>query len=299
MKSHTAFLVRSIFAAAALVHHLIPHAATAEEAPFPVERKNDIPFASPDGVELLLDLYLPKGVENPPLILFIHGGGWKSGDRKNCKLAWAVGHGYALASIEYRLSQEALFPAQIHDCKGTLRWLRAHAADYGYDASKVIVAGTSAGGHLAALMGTSGDVGALDGETVDHLKQSSRVQGIIDYYGPTDFLKRSRDHPAKTEEPNGSVYKLLGGAVKENQEAARAASPITYVGKDDPPLLILHGSDDKTVHLSQSEVFAEKYHATGLEVKLQVEPGKGHGLKEPSEAEQETVLAFLKQHFGR
>ncbi len=273
--------------------------AEAKDAPYAVERKNDLTFASPGGIDLLLDLYLPKGVENPPLILFIHGGGWKNGDRKNCKLAWAAGHGYALASVEYRLSQEALFPAQIHDCKGALRWLRAYAAEYGYDASKVIVAGTSAGGHLAALMGTSGDVAALEGETADHLDQSSRVQAIIDYYGPTDFLKRSEEHPAKTDEPSGGVYQLLGGPVKENREAARQASPITYVSEDDPPLLILHGANDKTVYLSQSEIFAEKYRATGLEVKLQVEPGKGHGWKTPSEAEQEIVLAFLKEQFGR
>lgn len=271
----------------------------AEEAPYAVERKNDILFASPGNVDLLLDLYLPKGVENPPLILFIHGGGWKNGDRRNCKLAWAAGHGYALASVEYRLSQEALFPAQIHDCKGALRWLRAHAEEYGYDATKVMVAGTSAGGHLAALMGTSGDVAELEGVTAGHLDQSSRVQGVIDYYGPTDFLKRSREHPAKTDEPSGSVYQLLGGPVKENPEAARLASPITHVSNDDPPLLILHGSNDKTVFPAQSEVFAEKYRATGLEATLQIEQGKGHGWKEPSEAEQKSVLVFLKKHLGR
>ncbi|MCB1231236.1 MAG: alpha/beta hydrolase [Verrucomicrobiae bacterium] len=272
---------------------------TAEDARYQVERKNDITFASPGGVDLLMDLYLPKGVENPPLIMFIHGGGWKNGDRKNCKLAWTAAHGYAIASVEYRLSQEALFPAQIHDCKGALRWLRAHQSEYGYDASTVIVAGTSAGGHLAALMGTSGDVAELEGETAGNLDQSSRIQAVIDYYGPADFLKRSKEHPAKTEEPSGSVYQLLGGPVKENQEAARVASPITYVSKDDPPLLILHGDKDKTVYPGQSEAFAAKYEATGLDVKLQFEPGKGHGWKETSAAEREAVLVFLKKHFGR
>ena len=115
---------------------------------YDVERKNDIEFAQPDGVSLLLDLYLPKVEKSPPLILFIHGGGWKNGDRTRCRLAWVAKHGYAIASIEYRLSQEARFPAQIHDCKGALRWLRAHSDEYGYNAERVVVAGTSAGGHL-------------------------------------------------------------------------------------------------------------------------------------------------------
>ena len=114
--------------------------------------------------------------------MFIHGGGWKGGARSNSKLNWVAGHGYAVASIEYRFSQEALFPAQILDCKGALRWLRAHQKEYGYDASRVVVAGTSAGGHLAALTGTSGDVEDLEGDTGGNADQSSRVQGVIDYY---------------------------------------------------------------------------------------------------------------------
>jgi len=146
-----------------------------------VEIKRDIVFAQPDGVDLLLNLHLPKGVEQAPLVMFIHGGSWRNGDRNNCKVAWLAEKGYAVASIEYRVSTEALFPAQIHDCKGALRWLRAHSSKYGYDASKVVVSGSSAGGHLAALMGTSGDVDELEGLTGGNLDQSSRVQGIIDY----------------------------------------------------------------------------------------------------------------------
>jgi len=264
-----------------------------------VERKNDIVFAEPDGVELLLNLYLPAGVENPPLILFIHGGGWKNGDRKNCKLSWVAAHGYAIASVEYRLSHEALFPAQIHDCKGALRWLRANAETYGYDASQVVVGGTSAGGHLAALMATSGSVAELEGETGGNLDQSSSVQGGIDYYGPSDFVKRSENQPSKTDEPDGGVYQLLGGPVKENLEAARKASPVTYIDAGDPPLLILHGAKDKTVFLDQSEILAADYEEAGLEVQLHVEPENGHGWKKPTEAERKLVLAFLKKQLGR
>lgn len=286
-------------AALALVASIVCLPAEERAKTFPVKRQNDIKFASPGGVDLLLDLYLPEGVENPPLILFIHGGGWKNGDRKRCRMAWVAKYGYAIASVEYRLSQEAIFPAQIHDCKGALRWLRAHAEDYGYDASKVIVAGTSAGGHLTALMATSGDVAELEGDTAGNAEQSSRVQGAIDYYGPSDFLKRSKEHPAKTEEPSGSVYHLMGGAVQENLELARLASPITHVTEDDPPLLILHGAKDKTVMIGQSEVLEAKYRETGLEARLIVEPNAGHGWKNPSDQERDAVLSFLKRHFGR
>lgn len=211
-----------------------------------------IRFASPDGVELLLDIHMPANVENPPLVLFIHGGGWRGGGRNGCRLDWVTRHGYAVASIEYRFSQEALFPAQIHDCKGALRWLRAHADEYGYDASRVVVSGSSAGGYLAALMGTSGDVEAMEGETGKNGKQSSRVQGVIDYYGASDFVKRSENQKAKTDEPSGSVYQLLGGPVQKNLKAARLASPATYISEDDPPFLIFHGDNDKVVFSDQS-----------------------------------------------
>tara|TARA_R110002096_G_scaffold147671_33_gene307967 strand:- start:3920 stop:4789 length:870 start_codon:yes stop_codon:yes gene_type:complete len=260
-----------------------------------VELLEKIAIAKPDGVELFLDLHMPKGIEAPPLLLFIHGGGWQSGDRKRCRLNWVANHGYAVASVEYRLSSEALFPAQIHDCKGALRWLRANAGDYGYDASRVVVAGTSAGGHLAALMGTSGGVTDLEGTTAGHADQSSRVQGVIDYYGPSDFVKRSENQPAKTDEPEGGVYKLLGGPVKENLEAARIASPATYISDDDPPLLIFHGDKDRTVFLDQSEWFAKLYGEAGLDVHLEVVNGSGHGWKR-TPREKELVLKFLAKH---
>lgn len=269
---------------------LIPSMSNASE----VERHDDIRFADPGGVELLLNLHMPKGVKNPPLVMFIHGGSWMNGDRSRCRLDWVAQHGYAVASIEYRLSSEALFPAQIHDCKGALRWLRAHQAEYGYNAAKVVVAGTSAGGHLAALMATSGDVAVLEGDTAGHGDQSSRVQGVIDYYGPSDFVKRSENQPSKTDDPEGGVYRLIGGPVKKNLEAARVASPVTHLSTDDPPFLILHGDADKTVFLDQSELLARLCKDMGIDVQFHIEPGGGHGFKQTNQ-EKQLVLAFLKK----
>ena len=262
-----------------------------------VEIKRDIVFAQPDGVDLLLNLHLPTGVEQAPLVMFIHGGSWRNGDRNNCKVAWLAEHGYAVASIEYRVSTEALFPAQIHDCKGALRWLRANASRYGYDATHVVVSGSSAGGHLATLMGTSAGIETLEGNTGGNLDQSSRVQGIIDYYGPTDFVKRSDNQPSKTDEPKGGVYQLLGGPVKSNLDLAKIASPVTYVSKDDPPLLIFHGSNDKTVFLDQSEFLKDAYQQKNLEVSLNIVPDAGHGWKTPAAGERAKISAFLKSIF--
>ncbi len=262
-----------------------------------IEPHKAIKFASPNGVDLLMDIQVPAEVKNPPLVMFVHGGGWRGGRRSGNRLKWVVEHGYAVASVEYRFSQEALFPAQIEDCKGALRWLRAHAEKYGYDASSVVVAGSSAGGHLAALMGTSGDVSELEGSTAGHLDQSSRVQGVIDYYGPSDFVKRSENQKSKTDEPEGGVYQLLGGPVQKNLESARVASPATYISKDDPPLLIFHGDKDKTVYLDQSEDFEKRYREEGLDVHLEVVAGAGHGWNVNAK-EKALVLAFLEKRFS-
>lgn len=254
---------------------------------------NDLSFAQPGGVELLMDLHLPKGVDNPPLVMAIHGGAWKTGDRKRFKTSWLVKHGYAVANIEYRMSQEAVFPAQIHDCKGALRWLRAHQDAYGYDASKVVVVGYSAGGYLATLLGTSHGVRALEGTTAGYPDQSSAAQGIINYFGPVDFIQRSKNQPQHTERPRGIVYQLLGGSVSGNLERARLASPVTHVGRGDPPVLIIHGELDGQVLPAQSERLHEVYQSKGLDSQLHIEPGVGHGWNHPHADEKKLVLEFL------
>jgi acetyl esterase/lipase len=259
--------------------------------------KADIPYAEVNGKKLLLDLYLPEGIDKPPLVVFIHGGSWRAGSRKDCLLTWAVAKGYALASIDYRLSQEAVFPAQIFDCKGAVRWLRAHATEYGYDASRIAVSGASAGGYLAALLGTSGGEASLEGDVGGNATESSRAQAIVDFYGPTDFILRAEEQPKFTDEPGGSVYGLLGHGVKTDPEGAKLASPAFHVTADDPPLLAIHGTKDPQVLPNQSERLCAAYRGLKLENALRPVEGAGHGGPEFVLPDvQEVIANFLDRH---
>ena len=167
---------------------------------------------------------------------------------------------YIGASVGYRLSDEAIWPAQLHDCKAAIRWLRANAKKYNLDPDRIGVTGTSAGGHLVAMLGTGGDVLELEGELGDHLKVSSRVNCVVDQYGPTDLLTMGGFH----NNANSPESKLLGGAVQDNKKAARNASPTSYVSKDDPPVLLIHGTNDPVVPFNQSELLLQAHEDCGL-----------------------------------
>jgi acetyl esterase/lipase len=207
-----------------------------------------------------------------PVIVWIHGGGWQGGSKENTLGLAFVPKGYALASINYRLSQHAVFPAQIQDCKAAIRWLRANASKYHLDAEHIGVWGTSAGGHLVALLGTTGNLKELEGDG-GNLDQSSRVQAVVDWFGPTDFTHGwPRFNP-----PNSPVARLLGGPVTENKDKAAQASPVTHVSKDAAPFLIMHGDKDNLVPLSQSEELAEALKKAGVEVTFRALQGSGHG----------------------
>lgn len=237
----------------------------------------DVPFAKVDGRELLLDLFMPQDVESPYLVVWIHGGGWRGGSKEICNLRWLHKHGYAVASVSYRLSQQAVFPAQIHDVKAAVRWLRAHADEYGYRTDRIAVAGASAGGHLATLLGLTPDVEALEGTVGDHLDQSTRVDLIIEYYGAMDFIQRAKNQPWATLKPGGVVYQLLGGPVDQLEDMARLASPVYHVTPDDPPLLILHGTGDPTVRIDQAVRIMNRYLEVGLPVELHAPDTLIHG----------------------
>ena len=215
-----------------------------------------------------LDLYLPEKADRPlPVILWIHGGGWRGGDKTNGPAFRFAMKGYAVASMNYRFSQHAIFPAQIYDCKAAVRYLRANAKQYGLDADHIGAWGSSAGGHLVALLATTSGVKDLEGPG-GNADQSSRVQAAVDWFGPTDFL---------TVGAKDTRTSLIGGDPQTNQDKARKASPMTYVSKDAVPILIMHGDADKTVPFSQSETFAAALKKAGADVTFVPVKGGTHG----------------------
>jgi len=227
-----------------------------------------------------LDLFLPSGATNPlPLIIWVHGGAWKAGSKENCPALRYLDRGYAVASINYRLSQHAIFPAQIEDCKAAVRWLRAHAKEYNLDPNRFAAWGASAGGHLVALLGTAGDVKSFD--VGANLEFPSRVQAVVDFFGPTDFTQMSKyapkDGPFDHDAADSPESQLIGGAVPENKAQAAKANPITYVSADDPPFLIMHGDQDKLVPYQQSEILRAALQKAGVPVKFEIIKGAGHG----------------------
>ena len=295
--------------AAACVAAPAPGQEKTEAVPAGVVAHRDLAYV-PDGHgKQKLDLYLPErtgdaNAEPRPLVVWIHGGGWRGGSKNRCPplKAGFVGKGYAVASVGYRLTGAAPFPAQIEDCRAALRWLRAHAGEYGIDPDRVGVWGASAGGHLVALLGTAGDEAAFDVGANDvgaDKEVSTRVQAVCDYFGPTDFAAFAAaegfEHVAV--KPNSPVYQLFGGTVEEKAELARKASPIEYVSADDPPFLILHGTDDAVVPPDQSERLHAALQEAGVPSTLVTLPDTGHGggaFNEP--AVRERVAAFFDRH---
>jgi acetyl esterase/lipase len=269
-------------------------AAAADDKPRAAKAYDDLTYAEVDDQKLELDLRVPTGESRPPLVVYIHGGSWRAGSRKSPPVEWLIDEGFALASLSYRFSTTATFPAQIHDVKGAIRKLRSWADQYGYDASRIGVVGTSAGGHLAVLLGTSGDVKHLEGAVGGGADQSSRVEAVVDFYGPTDFPLRSKTQPSRAEMVGSSSYGLLGGPVSQRMELATQASGVTHVTKDDPPLLIIHGDRDTTVLMDQSESLVAAYKKAGLSPTLVVVPGGKHGGNEFFSGEnRERVVKFL------
>jgi acetyl esterase/lipase len=194
----------------AVVFALVPamlHAGNEVAESLTIER--DLVFATVDGHELTLDLYVPSAQLPAPLVIWIHGGGWRAGSKAKVPIQDITNQGYALASISYRFTDKAIFPAQIHNCKAAVRWLRSHAKKFGYNADWTAVGGSSAGGHLALLLGVASDVGELEGTVGDELAQSSAVQAVLNFYGPSDFVLRGRTQPKRAyTERSGSLRYL-------------------------------------------------------------------------------------------
>ena len=267
-----------------------PSTAAAES----VRELHDIPYVTNGHERQRLDLYLPpKNGALRPVLAWIHGGAWEAGNKDYCPAKLLVAKNYVVVSIGYRLSQHAVFPAQIEDCKAAIRWLRAHAAEYDIDPNRIGVWGESAGGHLAAMLGTTGKVRDFDvGENLD---QSSAVECVIDWYGPTDFAHYGNRPPSM--DPKNAYARLIGGLPTEHLEQVKRSSPISYVQSDAAPFLIMQGDQDSIVPAQQSEVLDAALRKAGVESTLRIVSGAGHGGPAfASPANVGAMTSFLDQH---
>ncbi|MFZ2278126.1 MAG: alpha/beta hydrolase [Prosthecobacter sp.] len=255
------------------------------------DTQTDIEYAKVGETSLKLDLHRPQG-ENPPLIVYVHGGGWRAGSKEDVPIADLYDKGFAIASVDYRLSTQALFPAQVHDIKAAIRFLRAKAGLYHINASKVAIIGSSAGGHLAALVGVSNGNPELEGKVGEHLDQSSDVQVIVSFFGASNLETiLSQSTPKGRDFRIPALKLLLGDTPDKKPELAKLASSVTHLDKNDPPLLLIHGDADPQMPPQQSQELAKAYESLGLPVTLILLPGSLHGGAEFYDEERTAIVA--------
>ncbi len=273
-----------------------------------VEIIKDVEYGRVGGVSLKLDIYKPKGskaqgVSEQPAVVWIHGGGWRSGDKFPAPVAAQLASaGFFAVSINYRLSGVATFPAAVEDAKCAVRWLRANAGTYHVDPNRIGVGGGSAGGHLSLMVGLTDEKAHLEPKWC-YDGVSSRVQAVVSYFGPTDLTRGVENAPGANE---SVLMAFLGGTPSEIPDAYKKASPITYASKDDPPVLMIHGENDSVVPVSQSEILLDALASVGGDANLIRVKNAGHGFRsahmqtiQPSlqEIHQET-LSFFQQHLN-
>jgi len=240
---------------------------------------DNIPYANDTLKKHLLDIYLPTtGKSSYPVVIWIHGGAWMSNDKyadmgymKNT-LKEFIDKGYAVASIDYRWSTMAIFPAQIQDCNQALEFIYQNADKYKLDKNRMALIGFSAGGHLANLVGLSNNNNVKD-FYADGKKLHFKIKVVLDFYGPSDFLALKGND---SNDPRNPVTLLLGGSVNDNPGKAKTASPVTYIDKNDPPFLIVQGEKDESVNPDQSISLSEKLKSAGVKNDLIIVPNAPH-----------------------
>lgn len=266
----------------ALSFPLLAQCQKVSTAPTGFRALRDLDYVGSGNQRQMLDLYLPEAkADKPnPLVVYIHGGGWEAGSKDQADVLVGLlkgGTPYAGASLNYRLTDQAQWPAQIYDCKAAIRWLRAHAQEYNLDPDKIAVFGISAGGHLVSMLGVTGGVQELEGTLGKHLDQSSRVSCVLDFCGPSDFLTfGGKGSVIDPDDPKGALAKLIGGPLKDRQEQGRKASPVSYITPDDAPFLIIHGDKDTLVPYSQATEFETALKAAHVPAILLTGTDGGH-----------------------
>ncbi|MEY4916567.1 MAG: hypothetical protein RL616_480 [Verrucomicrobiota bacterium] len=270
----------------------------APRLPHTVQVKRDIEYARVNGQALRLDIYSPKySAGKLPAVIWLHGGGWNMGDKNFCPIGFMAEKNLAIVSVDYRLDTVAIFPAQLDDCKGAIRWLRANADRFNLDAEHIGIFGASAGGHLGLLLATTADNPKLEGDVGGNLNFSSKVQCVCAFYPPTE-LNRLVPDPQWRARPDGLAAKLIGGAIGENVDKALAASPLTYVDKNCAPVFLMHGGADELVPPEQSQIFYDALLKAGVEAQLEIVPSKGHGIIAPPPIADKIYL-FYQRHLNQ
>jgi acetyl esterase/lipase len=283
----------STIAAALLLSPVVGTAQTARKSA-------DIEYARVGDHSLKLDLYEPSAA-GAPLLVWVHGGAWERGSKEPLQVDRLLDHGFAIASVDFRPASAAPFPAQVHELKAAVRFLRAQAGRYGYDASRIGMLGASSGGHLAALVGTSNGDADLEGALGEHLEVSSTVHAIVSYFGASNLLTiLDQSTPFGLGVRTPALERLLGALPKDAEALARRASPVFHVDASDPPLLLLHGDQDPQMPINQSHELEGAYEKAGLETELIVVHGAAHGGDAFFDEERtERVAAFLDEHLRR
>lgn len=265
--------------------------------------EKDIVYGKGGDVELMIDLTKPKDGEGPfPALVLIHGGGWIGGTRQSFQplAEQAARRGYVAVTVTYRLTQpdpetklgKHQFPEQLHDCKCAVRWLRSAAKKYDVDPDRIGVMGGSAGGHLSLLVGMVDEHAKLEGDG-GHADQSSRVDAVVNLFGPTELAKAYDDVP----QVHDLLIAFLGGPPAEKSENYKAASPVTYISEDDPPILTLHGDKDNIVLVSQAVLLDDAMKAAKADHELLILKDQGHGFSgEALTKASDTMWSFLDRH---
>lgn len=276
---------------------LLASSSRAEKTTLPggAELSRDVPYVTDGHMRQRLDIAVPPGGGKHPLVVWIHGGAWIGGSKERSPITPLLAKGYVIASLNYRYSTQAVFPAQIEDCKSAIRWLRAHAAEYAIDPERIGVWGASAGGHLVAMLGTTAHTREFD--KGEHLDQSSAVQCVLNWFGPTDFPGYGEQEVRQMNDPGSVVFKLFGGPISERMELARKASPLCWVKAGAPPFLLMHGTKDTLVPVTQSQRLHDALLAAGCDCTIDVIDGAGHGGPQFTAPERLKAMAdFFDRH---